>query len=180
MYIDPITRQTFEYANQIPCENNRQNVISLDPETDQKYVSTRQPPKRHPPVHFEPTRVQTAISPNTFTAKDAGNFSQKKLKLSWNRVLFTKQSDKTFQLLGKTISYETMRKQFSELLPNNPYKTLRLGLHDYLLNVTPFFPPERFTDAFIKHVGYPCYILFQCRIYFFHCSFSSICFQHTP
>ena len=35
MYVDPITRQTFEYANQIPCENNPQNVISLDPDTDQ-------------------------------------------------------------------------------------------------------------------------------------------------
>ena len=31
MYVDPITRQSFEYANQIPCENNPQNVISLDP-----------------------------------------------------------------------------------------------------------------------------------------------------
>ena len=35
IYVDPITRQTFEYANQIPCENNPQNVISLDPDTDQ-------------------------------------------------------------------------------------------------------------------------------------------------
>ena len=38
MYVDPITRQTFEYANQIPCENNPQNVISLDPDTDQYYI----------------------------------------------------------------------------------------------------------------------------------------------
>ena len=31
MYGNPITRQTFEYANRIPCGNNPQNVISLDP-----------------------------------------------------------------------------------------------------------------------------------------------------
>ena len=51
MYVDPITRQTFEYANQIPCENIPQNVISLNPDTD---------------IMFEPTQVQTAISHNTF------------------------------------------------------------------------------------------------------------------
>ena len=38
-----LLRQTFEYANQIPCENNPQNVISLDPDTDQFYVLTPQP-----------------------------------------------------------------------------------------------------------------------------------------
>ena len=48
MYVDPITRQTFEYANQIPCENNPQNVISLDPDTDQYYVLTPQPIKKDP------------------------------------------------------------------------------------------------------------------------------------
>ena len=47
-YVDPITRQTFEYANQIPCENNPQNVISLDPDTDQYYVLTPQPIKKIP------------------------------------------------------------------------------------------------------------------------------------
>ena len=46
MYVDPITRQTFEYANQIPYENNPQNVISLDPDTDHNCVLTPQPIKK--------------------------------------------------------------------------------------------------------------------------------------
>ena len=40
MYVDPISRQTFEYGNQIPYESNPQNVISLDPDTNQYYVPT--------------------------------------------------------------------------------------------------------------------------------------------
>ena len=40
MYDDPNTRQTFESADQIPCENNPHNVISLDTGTDQYYVLT--------------------------------------------------------------------------------------------------------------------------------------------
>ena len=34
MYVDTITRQTFEYAIQIPCENIPQIVFALDPDTD--------------------------------------------------------------------------------------------------------------------------------------------------
>ena len=56
MYVDPSTRQTFEYANQIPCENNPQNVISLDPDTDQYYVLIPQPIKKDPLLLFEPTQ----------------------------------------------------------------------------------------------------------------------------
>ena len=33
MYVDLITRQTFEYNSEIPCENNPQNIIALDPLT---------------------------------------------------------------------------------------------------------------------------------------------------
>ena len=52
MYVDPITRQNFEYAIQIPCENNPQNVNSLDPDTNQYYVLTPQPIKKRSPSPF--------------------------------------------------------------------------------------------------------------------------------
>ena len=165
MYVDPITRQTFEYANQIPCENNPQNVISLDPDTDQYYVLTPQPIKKDPSLLFEPTQIQIATSPNTFTAQDAGIYSQKELKHICNRVLFTKHSDNTLQLLGKAISYEFLNQQSASSFPDNPYRSLRIGLHDYMLNLTPF-SPDSFTDAFIKFFGYPCYFLTQFGIYF--------------
>ena len=55
-----------------------------------------------------------------------------------------------------------MSKQPSELLPNYPYKSLRISLHYYMLNVSPFFPPEWFTGALIKLFGYLCYVLSHC------------------
>ena len=42
MYVDPITCQIFEHVNQIPCQNNTQNVTALDPDNDQYYVLTPQ------------------------------------------------------------------------------------------------------------------------------------------
>ena len=71
-YVDPITRQTFDYATPITCENNPQNITALDPDTDQYYFLTPKPINRDPPLLFEPRQIQTSISPNTFTAQDAG------------------------------------------------------------------------------------------------------------
>ena len=109
-----------------PAKIIPENVISLDPDTDQYYVLTPQPVKKDPPLLFEPIQVQNAISPNTFTAQDAGIYSQKELEHFWNRVNFTKHSDNTLQLLGKAFSYEFMIKQSAELLPDNPYRSLEL------------------------------------------------------
>ena len=84
------------------CENNPQIVISLDPVTDQYYVLTPQPIKKDPLLRFEPTQVQTAISPDTFTAQDAGIYSQK--EPFWNRVLFTKTLIICFSFLVKLLA----------------------------------------------------------------------------
>ena len=40
MYIDPITRQSFNYTTAESCDNNPQNVIALHLDTDEHYVLT--------------------------------------------------------------------------------------------------------------------------------------------
>ena len=59
-----------------------------------------------------------------------------------------------------------MNQQSPGSLSDNPYRFLRIGLHDYMLNLTPFFSPDWCTDAFIKLFRYLCYILSQCGISF--------------
>ena len=34
MYVDTITRQTYDYATPIACDNNPRNNIELDPDSD--------------------------------------------------------------------------------------------------------------------------------------------------
>ena len=36
MYVDPITRQTYDYATPITCDNNPRNIIELDPDSDNR------------------------------------------------------------------------------------------------------------------------------------------------
>ena len=174
MYVDPITRQTCDYATPITCDNIPRYIIELDPDSDDQdvYILGPEPNKRKPPLMFTPSQLRTTIRPNTFAAQDAGIYSNAELDQFWNRILFSKHSDSTLQLLGKALSYSFI----SSNTPNydadshrnsgNPYNTLRIELYDKLLNSTPLFTPTWFSDAFIALFGYPCYILTQCGIYF--------------
>ena len=174
MYVEPITRQTYDYATPITCDNNPRNIIELDPYPDDQdfYILGPEPIKRKPPLMFTPSQIKTTIRPNTFTAQDAGIYSNAELDQFWNRILFSKHSDSTLQLLGKALSYSLISSNTPDCDANsphdtgNPYNTLRIGLHDKLLNLTPLFTPTWFSDAFIALLGYPCYILTQCGIYF--------------
>ena len=129
---------------------------------------TPEPLKRESPQMFKPTQIKTTITPNTFTAQDAGIYSNAELDQFWNRVLFAKHSDTTLQLLGKSLSYDfiTVHNDKHSYSGHNPYNHLRIGVHDHLLNLLPFFNPDRFSQAFINFFGYPCYVLTQCGIYF--------------
>ena len=74
MYVDPNSRQTYDYATPISCDNNPRNTIELDPGSDDQdfYILGPEPTKRKPPLMFTPSQIKTTIRPNTFTAQDAG------------------------------------------------------------------------------------------------------------
>ena len=40
MQIDPITRQTYDYATPLACDNNPRNIIELDPDSDDQQPFT--------------------------------------------------------------------------------------------------------------------------------------------
>ena len=163
VYVDPITRQTFNYATPIECGNNPQIIIDLDPDTDDEdfYVLTPDPLKREVPQMFKPTQIETTITPNTFTAQDAGKYPNAELDQFWNRVLFAKHSITTLHLLGKSISYDfiTIHNEQHAHTVSNPYNQLGIGLHDHLLNLLPLFNPDWFSQVFNNFLGYPCYVL---------------------
>ena len=168
MYFAPITRQTYDYAPPITCDNNPNNLIELDPDFDYQdfYILGPEPIKRKPPLLFTPSKIKTTKRSNTLKAQDAGIYSNAELNQFWNRILFSKNSDTTLQLLGKALSYSFISSNTPDSPHGNPYNTLRNGLHDRLINLTPLFTPTWFSDAFIALFGYPCYILTQCGIYF--------------
>ena len=103
MYVDPITRQTYDYATPFACDNIPKNVIELGHDTDDQdfYILGPEPIKRKQPLMFTPSQIKSTIRTNTFIAQDAGIFSNAEIDQFWNRILFSKLSDSTLQPLGK-------------------------------------------------------------------------------
>ena len=145
MYVDPNTRQTNDYATPIACDNNLRYIIEQDPDSDDLDFYILGPEPQKPPLMFTPSQIKTTIHPNTFTAQDAGNYSNTELDQFWNKILFSKHSDSTLQLLGKALSHSFISSNTPDYDANspheNPYNTLRIGLHDKFLNLTPLFTP---------------------------------------
>ena len=92
IYVNLITRPTFNYATPIECGNNPLNIIELDPDTDDGdfYVLTTDPLKREAPQMFKPTQIKTTITPNTFTALDAGIYSNAEIDQFWKKSIIRK------------------------------------------------------------------------------------------
>ena len=76
--------------------------VRIDFVTNEHYVLTPNPVLQATPMLFEPKQIQSATVPNTFTAQEAGYYSNVELTKFWNHF-FTKQSNTTLKLLGKAI-----------------------------------------------------------------------------
>ena len=76
MYVDPNTRQTFDYATPIACDDNPRNIIELDLDSEDQgfYLLGPELFQRKPPLILTPSQIKTTIRPKTFTAQDAGLF----------------------------------------------------------------------------------------------------------
>ena len=74
MYVDHITRQTYDYAFLTKCDNIQRNKNELDPDSNNQDFSIlrHKPLEWKPPLMFTPTQIKTTIRPNAFTSQDAG------------------------------------------------------------------------------------------------------------
>ena len=136
MYVDPSTRQALDYATPIDCDNNPLNIIELDPDSGDQDFCILGPElfKRKRPLMFTPSQTKTTLRSNTFTAQDAGIYSNAELDQFWNRILYLKHSDSTLHLLGKARSYSFISSNTPDYDTNSPHEiphnTLGIGLHD--------------------------------------------------
>ena len=108
MYVDPITRQSHDYATPIASDFIPRNIIELDHDSDDQedfYILGPEPIKRKPPLMFTPSQNKTTIRTITFKAQDAGIYSNDELDQIWNIMLFSKHSNSTLPLSGEAPSY---------------------------------------------------------------------------
>ena len=103
---------------------------------------TPTPVKQDAPAHFKPSEIRSTIQPNTFTAHQAGLYSPKHIKDFWNRILLTKHSDETIQVLGKAISYDFFQdsdiEQGTHSASSYWTRQMRIGTADRIMTLNTF------------------------------------------
>ena len=71
---------------------------------------------------FTPSQIKSTIRPNTFTAQDVGIYFNAEFDQFWNRILFSKHSDSTFQVIGKAPSYSLLSSHTPDYDGNSPHQ----------------------------------------------------------
>ena len=89
--IDPITRRTFIFANEIPCQRTYENMFQLDlDEATSWYKLSPAPEPVHllnAPLTFEPTEIGHIIEPQEYDLQRSGLYSPAQIKDFWDNVI---------------------------------------------------------------------------------------------
>ena len=109
MYVDPITRQTYDFATPIACDNNPRNIIELEPNFDDQDFHILGP---------EPLKRKPQYTPKYFYSTRCWLLFNAELDQFWKRILFSKQSDSA--LLGKALSYSFISSNTPDYDANSP------------------------------------------------------------
>ena len=147
-FVDPITRQTYDFASEIPCLGDYTNVIQLDLENDNTwYQLSPDPMPFKKPLLFKPTEFGHIIQFPTFDTRRAGMYTPKQMKNFWDNTIHASASDTVLKKLTRTILTQGNTVRTSD--PGNLERLLSLldrPLMDHLL--TPSFFVDKFKETF--------------------------------
>ena len=144
---DPITRQTYDFASQIPCLGDYTNVFQLNLENDNSwYQLLPDPVPFNKPLLFQLTKLGHITQFPTFDTRRAGMYTPKQMKNFWDKIIHASASDTVLKKLTRTILTEGNTVRISD--PGNLERILCLDdspLMGHLL--TPSFFVDKFKEA---------------------------------
>ena len=163
-FVDLITRQTYDFASEIPCWRDYTNVFQLDLENDNSwYQHLPDPMPFNKPLLLKPTELGHITQFPSFNTRRAGMYTPKQMKNFSDNIIHASASDTVLKKLTRNILTQGNTVRISD--PGNLERLLSLDdrlLMDHLL--TPSFLVDKFKEIF-GLLGY--YI--QCLGNFFAC-----------
>ena len=103
-FVDPITRQTYDFASEIPCLGDYINVFQLDLENDNSwYQLLPYPMPFNKPLLFKPTELGHITQFPTFDTRRARMYTPKQMKNFWDNIIHASASDTVLKKLTRTI-----------------------------------------------------------------------------
>ena len=147
-FVDPITRQTYDFASGILCLGDYTNVFQHDPENDNSwYQLLPDPMPFNTPLLFKPTELGHITQFPTFDTRRAGMYTPKQIKNFLDNIIHASASDTLLKKLTLTILTQGNTVRISD--PGNLECILSLDdrlLMDHLL--TPSFFVDKFKETF--------------------------------
>ena len=157
IFVDPITRQTYNFASQIPCLGEDTNVFQLDLKNDISwYQLLPDPMPFNKPLSFKPIELGHITQFPTFDTRRAGMYTPKQMKNFWDNIIHASASDTVLKKLTRIILTQSSTVRISD--PGNLERLL--SLDDRLL-MDQFLTPPIFVDKLKKTFGLLGYYI-QC------------------
>ena len=147
-FVDPITRQTYDFASEIPCLGDYTNVFQLDLENDNSwYQLFSDPMPFNKPLLFKPTELGHITQFPTLDTRRAGMYTPKQMKNFWGSIFHASASDTVLKNLTRTIFTQgnTVRISDPRSLERLPSLDDRPLMHHLLL---PSFFVGMFKETF--------------------------------
>ena len=147
-FVDPITRQTYDFTSVIPCLVVYTKVFQLVLENgNSRYQLLPDPMPFREPLLFKPTEFGHITQFLTFDTKRAGMYTPKQIKIFWDVIIHAPASDVVLKRLTRTILTQGNTVRISD--PGNLVRLLSLEdrhLMDHFL--TPSFFVDKHKETF--------------------------------
>ena len=161
-FVDPITRQTFTFATEIPCQGTYKNMFQLDLEAEKSWYKLSPAPEPvTAPLIFEPTEIGHITSFPTYESQRAGMYTPGQIKDFWDNVIHHSASDSILKKLTRRLL--TNGQQVRILDSGNLDQAMSLNSQFYFDNL---LSPDYFSNQFKSIFGVVSYYLEKLGIYF--------------
>ena len=105
MFVDPITRQTFPFANKIHCVGGYKNAFQLDLDDKLSWYQLMPAPKPFKtPLMFAPQDVGHITDFPVYDSRRAGMYTPKQLKAFWDNIIHNTASTSILKKLHELFS----------------------------------------------------------------------------
>ena len=146
-FVDPITRQTYDFASEILCLGDYTNVFQLDLENDKSWHQLLPDPLPFKkPLLFKPTVFRHITQFHTFDTRRARMYTPKQKKKFWDDIIHASASETVLKKLTRTILTQGNTDRIS-----NPGNLEHLLSQDDRLLMYHLLTPSFFVDKLKKN-----------------------------
>ena len=162
MFVNPITRQTFPFANEIDCTDTFKNLFQLDLDNNNSWYQLMPAPVPFkPPAVFAPQQIGYIQKIPDYDSRRAGIYTVNQLKDFWRTILHKSASNSVFKKISRTV----LQNAHVDSSQRDIYRAAGLNNRLYLDSMlSPSFFLDHFKSTF-GEIGYyieRAGILFAC------------------